>query len=844
MAKKVGGIAIEVAADTKNFKKDMKEVDKTLKNTQKEGYALNEALEIDPKNIELVTKKLKNLEKQTEINEQKTKAYEKELERLKNVDIDELTKEMADITESTKKAEKEAEKLRKEYDKMSMDNSTSEELKKQQRLIKEQEALIRNNNRAFQSIEKTVTNINGDIQNVETAIISSTTQTKKLESEAEDVRKVISKWDDGVTDYIQEVNNAKKKTSGLESSSNFTDSISNGMDTATAAVNGGSEEIQASLLGLSAFIAKLPIPGARIVAGVVAAVGVLAAFGNFRDESDSMMEQVQASFSDTLLAEEELVEATREFAKLFNISIQEAMETGMYATQLFGKEIQTTDDYYKAFLTTLALGQQAMASGIGMDAVIAGYNKLTDIFMLTNEQALAMMTNLMNLTSEYGQAADDVIDSLNEFGPFLAQAGVDAQTFFDMMWKSLELGARNTDQIVNIMNEMIIKAGDAKKEYDAFVSETGSNAGFETANEWAATLEQMGIDYIEFYNLIASGQLEEATAVMLEGLSGITDAAAQKAAGGVIAGTYGEESLVAMTEGYEQYTAALTASTEALEAQGIAVTSQEQLLTDLITKTNEVIAANFNFGRSTAMLAGMSVLTREQIEQLEAAYNVLKDTTSTTTEKNDALIISLNLLYESGLVTEQQMLNVGNALYVAGLNTEGLQNFESPGIQKMGEDAAFATEELGLMISEIEGNIGVIDEFKSALAGIAENLKQIGDEAPDAAAGIAAVTSAAAEMPVEESRELFDWEIGKTSYMGGVGYTNPYITNDDNLLGMDKYNTLHDKPIQGSYDHAKGLGDVSITVNLTGSGVESYDAYKIADVVNKELGRRYNRLRR
>lgn len=59
---KIKGITIELGADTTNFQKSLKAIDKDLKTTQTSLKDVNKLLKLDPKNVELLTKKQKDLE--------------------------------------------------------------------------------------------------------------------------------------------------------------------------------------------------------------------------------------------------------------------------------------------------------------------------------------------------------------------------------------------------------------------------------------------------------------------------------------------------------------------------------------------------------------------------------------------------------------------------------------------------------------------------------------------------------------------------------------------------------------------------------------------------------------
>lgn len=126
MAKKVQGITIEIGGDTTGLQDALKDLNQDVKKTQDNLKWINKALELDPKNVELVAQKTKELDKAI-------KASEKKLEDLKAVqeavakevqkgtegaqeEYDKLTRQIVFANDELKKAKEAQEAFNKELE--------------------------------------------------------------------------------------------------------------------------------------------------------------------------------------------------------------------------------------------------------------------------------------------------------------------------------------------------------------------------------------------------------------------------------------------------------------------------------------------------------------------------------------------------------------------------------------------------------------------------------------------------------------------------------------------------------------------------------------------------------
>lgn len=86
MAKKVAGINIPIDVESRQFNAEMKDVNKSLTQSARLGNELNKSLKLDPTSVDVMNKKVNNLEEQIGLADKKTEMLNDELNRLKSID--------------------------------------------------------------------------------------------------------------------------------------------------------------------------------------------------------------------------------------------------------------------------------------------------------------------------------------------------------------------------------------------------------------------------------------------------------------------------------------------------------------------------------------------------------------------------------------------------------------------------------------------------------------------------------------------------------------------------------------------------------------------------------------
>lgn len=285
----------------------------------------------------------------------------------------------------------------------------------------------------------------------------------------------------------------------------------------------GIEGLDTSMGGLMKTALKVPGPMKAVAVGVAAVGG--AALGAEKNSNmlNDMMLQLGPTVEATGQSMENAVGATNDLYVATG-DLEGATAAVNAAMGIYGDTIETNAGLTAASASIYMVQSNGIldvadASKIGASAI--------DDFGASNLEANAAIAAGEELMAKYPGQVDDIGDSFKEFGDTLAGVGFDLNEFFTLMNVGMELGAKNTDEIVNSMNEMIIKTN-------------------EMGEETAAAYELIGISSAKAQEMLASGQGPELLAETLFALNGVTDATMQANAAAAIFGTMGEEFITPM----------------------------------------------------------------------------------------------------------------------------------------------------------------------------------------------------------------------------------------------------------------------------------------------------------
>lgn len=139
-------------------------------------------------------------------------------------------------------------------------------------------------------------------------------------------------------------------------------------------------------------------------------------------------------------------------------NVAEATKAAGTAQAIF-KDILTPEDQAGFLQVAGGIGK---AYDVEVNEVLAKSRTFIQSFKLDGVEG----GNLIALTMQRaGSAADDVLDTLNEYSPLMAKAGVQGDQFADILSRGVEAGVRNTDLLGDAIKETGIRlqAGDISK---------------------------------------------------------------------------------------------------------------------------------------------------------------------------------------------------------------------------------------------------------------------------------------------------------------------------------------------------------------------------------------------
>lgn len=194
MAAKIKGITIELGGDTSKFQKAIKEADAAIRNTQKELKSLEKLLKVDPGNTELLARKQELLAKAVDGTSGKLKtlkeAYDKAMDPTERAAaIDKVNQKIAEQQKRIEDAKKAMEGMQKGSD-----------------AYKQQETEIAKANRALESYNQELDNLNSNHQAeaLKQEIAETEAALKAAKKEAKDFGSVLAQQVKAAGTQLQE----------------------------------------------------------------------------------------------------------------------------------------------------------------------------------------------------------------------------------------------------------------------------------------------------------------------------------------------------------------------------------------------------------------------------------------------------------------------------------------------------------------------------------------------------------------------------------------------------------------------------------------------------------------
>lgn len=591
-------IYIRYGADTSNFSKGQKAVNKELYSNQKAASALDRQFKetFDPSDIQPLIKQQTYLTKALQASQDKASMLQHEL--------DSINKEADDFDPAA-------------YARL--------------------ETILANTNTNSAKLNKQLDKVDQNIKAIETG---------NLDEMSDDFKRAAKS--------AGEMNDELEETSKIDLSGTY-ENI-NSMDT--------------SMSGLLTTALKLPGPLKAVGAGIVG-IGA-AALG--AEKNSNMLNTMMINLSTTADAMgvplQNAVDSTNELYVATG-DLEGATAATNTAMAIYGDTLNTT-----AGLTAASASiYMTTANGILdiADASKIGSSAQTD-FGASTLEANAAIAASEELMAKYPGQVDDIGDSMKEFGGTISGVGFDLNEFFTVMNVGMELGAKNTDIMVNAINEMILRTAEMSEE---------SKIAFEA----------LGIGSEQAKQMINDNLGPELFAETIFALNDMTDANLQATYAAALFGTAGEEFVLPMLQtqkealnqletAYDLNNAATSRLAEVQKGEMVPAIMETATTMGFSQTQAENLAfvyeqgglAALSFGQKIIVLAaGLAIngkamgLTNEQGAMMKDTLTVLTDSTATTSEKFASLTGELAKFLFGGVLTTEQ-----TALLTENINAQKL----------------------------------------------------------------------------------------------------------------------------------------------------------------------------
>lgn len=503
-------------------------------------------------------------------------------------------------------------------------------------------------------------------------------QLSKSHTESAKLEKSLSK----VNQNINAINtgNLDEMSADFQKSAESAGELNSGMDGLIDTVQG----VDMSVGGLLKTVSKMSPTVAIATTAVTALGGALFA----TEKSSNTLNQTMMRLAPTVEATgSSMNQAVEAYDNLYvkTGDVEGATTAVNTAMSIYGDSINTV-----AGLTTASASlYQIQAQGIMdiADASKVGASAVDD-FGASNLEANAVIQASEDLMAEYPGMVDDIGDSFKEFGDTLAMMGYTASEAMTLFSVSMELGAKNTDEVANSLNELFIR-----------VSEGGT--------EVESALALIGMSIGEVQTMFQNGQGPEAMAEIVFGLHEVSKTTNIATASSALFGTMGEEFVTPMilnqTEKLtqlettyrlnQQATSQLSAlmagnllpametvgasmGLTAIEVQNLAFKFQEGGFSAL-TMTEKMVALT-----AGVMTNGEAMgLSAQQSQVMHEKMLVLTSSTASLSEKFAVLDGAMVQFMFSGVLTEEQMASLTGKIneQVGALQSQYNQYMENGG---------------------------------------------------------------------------------------------------------------------------------------------------------------------
>ena len=445
-------------------KKDVTALSKELKGLELSGATSDEVAVLEKKlasaqgevtgftdELKIVAKDLKTLGNDPSLDRLQAKIRNNnismtKLERAAEATTKQLKKLDDNIEVDVKEAEQDLIDLRKVISKVGKDLASiaDEDITVDVRTAKKElQALTKE----AKDLERVLDNAEGSTIKIDTK--SSIKAVKDLEETTTELKTNLGSVTEGTKDL----------TSGLSglASTGATDLMNTFTETLPPATKDIADLATNTIKGAASMAALGP---AGMVAGAAIGFVTSAITKNIEKQKDfrAINYELATSLGTVAAGSDDTTKAIRDLSRTLGLDVTDGAQVAADAIRTLNADVSDSETVFKD-----TVGVMATMNATNMDStqIFTGVSSATETWNLNLYEQKALMGNLSTLTQKYANKADDLLDTIIEFGPTFAGAGLTIDDTMAIIENGLQNGARNTDEVANAFNELNIKLGDS-----------------------------------------------------------------------------------------------------------------------------------------------------------------------------------------------------------------------------------------------------------------------------------------------------------------------------------------------------------------------------------------------
>lgn len=644
----VKGINIVFGADSEDFNKGLKKVNKELTQASKYGKTLQKSLNFDDADdgIQQLNKYLGVLETELKGNQSKADALRQEIERLdKAGELD--NSKYLQLSDELTKAESNAEQL-----------------------------------------QRKISAVNSDIKSLDSGEFDKLSKTTQK----------AFKGMDTLDTSIEEVNKDLDETGKSFDTEQLSGDLKDLTGSAVEASGGVGALGKVFELG-----PELLNPYTLAIAGAGLAIQQV---GEYSKDTREAQFTLTSQVANANVSMDDQLKVSRKLSRSLNMDMTEASQTVADAQLTYGDAISSTNDLIKDSVKISAYN----ASGLGDTETayaVATQNAIN--FGLTTEQNEKFIGKLTATTQQFGQQGEDVNDTFIEWGDTFASTGQDADQMLGILNTGLLLGARSTDEVANAWNEFVLRLGDGTAQ--TAIEDIGLSWDDVVANfsKGGRDSQKAVIDVLDALSDVKDTTERTNEAAQIFGTSGeefLATALDNKQAVKELNTEFDRQTKIQnnLTKATEKGSGTWQQMQKDLNLTNGEIADLQQGFKDYGLAGVDATTQSYILNSAVQNLGKSAGLTQPQIDTMRTAVGLLHGDLSLADTSAKDLNKGFGLLNKSGVITTSAMNDLQfttNLLYGKTSLTSGQVNILTNNISKMGERGTYTQ-------GQVNGLTGVI----------------------------------------------------------------------------------------------------------------------------------------